>query len=374
VAARGYSLGNAFLLAAIAIPVWYHLKGRPSLPLCCGLASLALGLSFVATFSQVFVDLAAFLALVTWALALDRRPRIFGYCVLPGLLVTLIFCGYPLAHWPKGELFYGAHSLREMWQSLVQVSFYQFYPPFAHFEFYKILNSLRPWLAPALGVFCILQIVATWLDGSWAKDANARWLRTLAISLLSITGLCVLLHWMAYRLDVFPLPMTRTGIFLIPLCTLSAAVIGAGPARFPISRAIRRCITGVFACIACYLLLCLRLTYFQEYRDDADTKEIYAVLAKINHAYGVTDTAMDGLYVAPLNFYRVMSKKETFPEFQYVSLDDFPKGKSIYILHGGYFREFIKNERLAIVYRGKLSEVVVAVKPDGAIPPAMIEP
>ena len=83
---------------------------------------------------------------------------------------------------------------------------------------------------------------------------------------------------------------------------------------------------------------------------------------------------MDGLYVAPLNFYRVMSKKETFPEFQYVSLDDFPKGKSIYILHGGYFREFIKNERLAIVYRGKLSEVVVAVKPDGAIPPAMIEP
>ena len=375
VAARGYSLASAFLMTAIAVPVWH--RGRTSLGLSCAITSLALGLSFAANFSFVFADLGAFLALVAWAVSQRQTESIAGiagFCVLPGLLAALVLCGYPLAHWPKGELFYGAHSLREMWQSLVQVSFYQFYPPFAHFEFYKILNSLRPWLAPALGVFCILQIVATWLDGSWAKDANARWLRTLAISLLSITGLCVLLHWMAYRLDVFPLPMTRTGIFLIPLCTLSAAVIGAGPARFPISRAIRRCITGVFACIACYLLLCLRLTYFQEYRDDADTKEIYAVLAKINHAYGVTDTAMDGLYVAPLNFYRVMSKKETFPEFQYVSLDDFPKGKSIYILHGGYFREFIKNERLAIVYRGKLSEVVVAVKPDGAIPPAMIEP
>jgi hypothetical protein len=44
VAARGYGLADAFLLAAIAIPVWHRVKGRPTLATSCALASLALGL------------------------------------------------------------------------------------------------------------------------------------------------------------------------------------------------------------------------------------------------------------------------------------------------------------------------------------------
>ena len=374
-AARGYSLANAFLLAAIAVPVCR--RGKASLRVSCALASLALGLSFTANFSFAFVDFAAFLAILAWAL-LERKTETIadtaGFLVLPGLFVALLLCGYPLSHWPKGEFFYTAHSLREMAESMVQVSFYQLYPPFTHFKAFKVLNRLRPLLLPVLGILCALQLVVTGLDGSWVKDLRARWLGRFAAALAGITGLCVLLHWVAYRMDIFPLPMTRTGIFLIPLCTLAAAVVGAGPAGSMASQAIRRGITGMFICVACYFLLCLRLTYFQEYKDDADTKEVYSVLSRINHAYGVTDTAMDGLYVAPLNFYRVLSKKETFPEFLYVSLEDFPKGKSIYVIHSAYLREFIKKEKLAIVYRGKLSEVVVAVKPDGPIPPTTIDP
>jgi hypothetical protein len=38
------------------------------------------------------------------------------------------------------------------------------------------------------------------------------------------------------------------------------------------------------------------------------------------------------------------------------------------------WREFIDREKLAIVYRGKFSGVVVAVESAGPIPPAMIEP
>jgi hypothetical protein len=371
VAARGYSLANAFLLAAIAVPVWH--RGRTSLRTSCALASLALGLSFAANFSFVFADAAVFLAIFVWAVRrreMESFASIAACLIVPGLAVALGLCGYPLMHWPKGELFYGAHSLREMTESLVQVSFYQLYPGFAHFKLYKVLSEVRPVLLPMLGMLCVLQVVVTGLDGSWVRDVNARFAATLA----GIIGLCVLLHWIAFRLDMFPLPMTRTGIFLIPLCTLVVAVIAAGPAGSIVSDALRRSITALFLGVACYFLLCLRLTYFQEYRDDADTKEVYSVLARINHAYGVTDTAMDGLYVAPLNFYRVLSKKESFPEFPYMSLENFPTGKSIYVLHAGYFREFIKKERLAIVYRGRISEVVVAVRPDGPIPTTAIEP
>jgi hypothetical protein len=130
----------------------------------------------------------------------------------------------------------------------------------------------------------------------------------------------------------------------------------------------------VFLCLACYFLLCIRLNYFREYQDGADAKDVYAVLARLNHAYGVTDTAINGLYVAPLNFYRVLSKRETFPEFVYISSPEFPTGKSIYVIPEGYYREFIQKQQLAIVYRGKLSDVVVAVKPDGPIPPVAVQP
>src|SRR5580698_2195854 len=63
VAARGYGLANAFLLVAIAIPVWDRLELRTA----CVWASLALGLSLASNFSFAFVDLAAFLVLLAWA-------------------------------------------------------------------------------------------------------------------------------------------------------------------------------------------------------------------------------------------------------------------------------------------------------------------
>jgi hypothetical protein len=354
VAARGYGLANAFLMAAIAVVVWNR---------SYALASLALGLSFASTFSFAFVDLAAFFALLTWAIRrreTESVVRIVGSCVLPGLLVALLLCGYPLTHWPKGELYDSAHSLREMIGSLVDASLYQLNPRFLEIELYTLMDFLKPLLLPVLGALCVCQLVLT--------------RERFAAALSGIVAFCVLLHWVAFRFDVFPLPMTRTAIFLIPLCTLAAGVIAASTARSRVSEWLGRGITGVFICLACYFLLCLRLTYFKDYKDDADTKDVYAVLARLNHAYGVTDTAMDGLYVAPLNFYRVLSKKETFPEFSYVWSQDFPTGKSIYVLHSGYYREFIEKERLSVVYRGKSTEAVVAVKPDGAIPAVMVEP
>ena len=376
VAARGYGLADAFLLAAIAVPVWHREKGRPTLATSCALTSLALGLSFTANFSFAFVDLAAFLAIITWAIR--RREgesvvRVLEFCVLPGLFVALLLCGYPLAHWPKGAFWQSAHSLREMRQSLMQSSLYQLNPRFLDVELYTVMDYLRPRLPPLLVILCFCQLVATRLDGSWLRDERARWLGRFGTALATITALSVLMHWLAFRFDNVPLPLGRTGIFLIPLCTLVAGVVAAAPVRSVASQWLGRGITGVFICLACYFLLCLRLTYFKEYQWDADVKDVYSVLARLNHTYGVTDVAANGFYAGPLNFYRVLSKKETFPEFTAFSGDP-AAGKSIYVLEASYYGPFIEKANLVVVYRGKSTDVVVAVKPDGMIPGRVVEP
>jgi hypothetical protein len=377
VVARGYGLANAFLLAAIAIPLWHGGKGGPSLRMACALASVALGLSFAASFSFAFVDLAAFIAIVTWAVrrrGAEPTIRIIEFCVLPGLFVALVLGGYPLAYWPKGELWYGAQSLGEMTQSMTDASLYQLNPKYLAVELFDVLNFLKPLLLPLLAILCAGQLVATRLDGSWLQDARARSLGRFAAAIAGILTLSILMSWLAFRFYKLPLPMTRTGVFLIPLCTLLAGVIAAAPTRSLVSRWLRHGIAAVFICLAGYYLFCLRMTYFKEYEYDADVKGVYSVLAKLNHRYGVSDVVAHGLYLSPLNFYRILSKRETFPEFIYPRADSLPTGKSIYVLHGPFYRPFIEKEHLVVIYQGPTTDVVVAVRSDGPIPLVKIDP
>lgn len=376
VAARGYGLADAFLLAAIAIPVWHQVNRSPSLRRCCVLASVGLGLSFTANFSFAFVDLAAFIAIVTWAIRCrehESAARVAGLCAVPGLFVALLICGYPLAHWKREELWWGAHSLSEMMQSLEQSSLYQLEPRFRGSILYSLMNSTGPWLPPLLVALCFFQWVSTRFDGSWHRGTRARWMASFAAALISITALSLLMSWLAFRFVNLPLPVGRTGIYLVPLCTLFSGVVAAAPARSLTSQWLRRGITSVLICLGCYFLLCLRLDYFREYEWDADLKDVYSVLARLNHSYGVGDVAMNGLYLSSLNYYRGLSNGETFADFTLV-VPAAPAGKSIYVLHGVNEREFIDKEKLEVIYRGKRTDALVAVRPNGAIPPTMISP
>jgi len=356
--------------------VWHTVNQRVSLGQSCTLASLALGLSFTANFSFAFVDLAAFLAIATWA-AMQRRQesiaRVVTFCALPGLFVALLVCGYPLAHWRRDDLTWGAHSLREMRRSLLDASLYQVDPRFHGTGWYKAVDLLRPWLPLLLLVLCFCQLVFTTVDGSWRQDVHARRLRRYTAALGGIVTLGVLMHWLAFRIEKLPLPVGRTGIFLVPLTTLLAGTIAAAPACSLASRWIRRGMISVFFCLACYFLLCLRLSYFREYQWDADAKDVYAVLSRYNHTYGVKDVGMTGLFFPALNYYRVLSRRETFPEFK----PDIPNpvaGKSIYVMSGPTERSFIDPENLVVVYRGNFSDLVIAIAPDELIPPAVVHP
>src|ERR1700694_4111660 len=172
-----------------------------------------------------------------------------------------------------------------------------------------------------------------------------------------------------------PLPMSRTGIFFLPLCTILVALIAASPTKSALSRVLSHGITVVFLCFSAHCLLCLRYTYFKEYEWDADVSEVYRVIEQLNHTYGVRDFTCNGYYRSPLNFYRAFSGTQSFPPLpSYPDDRNLPAGKPVYVLHESYYREFIDKRRLAIVYRGRMTEVVIAVPPNGPIPPVPVAP
>jgi len=375
VAARGYGLADAFLFTAIAVPVWHLAKNRSSLCQSCALASLALGLSFAANFTFFFVDLWAFLALAIWAIGrrdTQSAPRILAYCILPGLGLVLLLCGYTLVHWKRDDLIWGATSLRDMTQSLLDSSLYRLNPQFQETVWYQPVNSLAPWLIPLLSLLCVFHVVATKLDGSWSANNQTRWLGKWASAIGCILTLSIFTHWLAFRVDHLLLPVGRTGLFLIPLTTLLAGAIAAVPTRSLVSLWLRRSITAVFFCLAGYFLLCLRISYFREYQWDADAKNVYSVLARFNHTYGVKEVGMTGLFCPALNYYRMLSKGETLSEFRLESPNP-PPGKSIYVMSESVEQNFISKEKLVIVYRGNFTDVIVAVRPGTTFIPALLD-
>jgi hypothetical protein len=324
VAARGYSLATAFLMLAVAL-----LLSEPS-PSRCMLASAALGLSFSANYSFAIIDGVAFLALV-------RRGTKFAYCTLPGFFTVLLICGYPLAHWKsdkwRDDLWWGAHSLREMSSSLIDSSLFQ---P-VHFAEYG------PGLLAALAILCLILVVVT---------------RPPIGLLAGMTAWAAALSWLAFHFFGLPLPMGRTAIYFVPLLTLLAGTIAAAP-TYGVTLAVwlRRGITLMLICVACYFLLCLRLSYFREYIWNAETEEVHAVLSRLH----TKDVQCAGIYQTALNYYREVYGPDTLQEFHIVTPEITP-GSEVYVLDASYWADFIAKEHLTVIYRGQISNVSIATR------------
>ena len=333
VAARGYGLATAFLMLAIAVlltdPEWMSFRAK------CILASVALGLSFAANYSFALVD-----GVVLVALLASARGRAFVACVLPGLVVTLLICGYPLAHWKtaqwKNDLWWGAHSLLEMSQSLIDSSLYQ--PRFSPW-----VSPLGPWLLGALGILCAAHVAVV---------------RPRIALLAGVTASAAGFSWLAFLILGLPLPLGRTGLYFVPLITLMAGSIAAAPTYgVSFANALRRCITLGFVCLAAYFLLCLRVSYFREYIWNADIEEIHRVLASLHER----DIQPAGIYQTALNYYREVYGPERLPEFHIV-IPEITPGHAVYVLDATYWQDFIAQEHLVVIYKGPHSNAVIARK------------
>jgi len=349
VAARGYALALGFLMAALAIAAYSHARAWP-LWQACAACSVCLALSFAANFSFAIVDAFTLAAIAIWACArtqaLQTRARIAGACILPGLLATLFVSAPVVLNWPKGQLIYGSHSLREWFGEVVRDSLYELNPQIVNPMLMQALDHVKGWLIP------ILLALAAWQWGSILRRKTAQHLPDFCYLVLAVSTASIVTHWTMFKLFHVLMPKERTAIWIVPLAMLAIGAVATG----------RRALTISLYTLSFYFLLCLRLNYFREWYWDADVNKVYAVLAQYNHSSGVKEVASNWMYSSALNYYRLASGRETLDEIP--GFIEMPPGRSIYVLNYVHDEAFLKQQKLRVVYHGPASEVVVAVRTD----------
>jgi hypothetical protein len=372
VAARGYGLAAGFLLWAIAIPASYQFRiesGRTvSLCKACLFSSVAIGFSFASNFSFGFVDASALTVVFLWCCAKTHGQRyrewamLAAACILPFLFISLFLSASVLFQFPKSELYFGANSFRQMFRSILDHSFFEPNPEIVNPLLLPVVRNSEKFLLRLIALFGIARLISTALP----KGRRGRWCLGIGASFAGATSLALLLHWTAFRWFQLPLPRDRTALFFAPLAVLLLGAIAAMPARRRLyARLVRGGFTTALLLLSFYFITCLRLTYFKDWYWDRDVEAAYSVLAYYNHKFGVRDIAASWHYASSLNFYRVVSGHETINEFANLPPEpDYPTDREVYVLFYPFGEKFIDREKLKIVFRGRNSELTIAIRPE----------
>jgi hypothetical protein len=365
--ARGYGMGAAFLVCAIAAIASIPLRETPPVK---GLAasSVFAALSFCANFSFAFANLAVLATGFWWISRSIPGSRGFKWrwlaaAALPGALVTALISLPTIFQWPSGQLYDFAMSLRQWFGSVIHWSLVEVNPEVANPLVSWILHHIEHRLFPALGLAVAWRLAVLFLN---RRSIGESPITGLAAMLGSALALAVLTHWIVFHAFGLLLPYNRTALFCVPLGTLFVGALAAAPmnSRAPTvsARASAIACVTVLCAFAVYFLFCMRLTWTGEMRADADVRSAYSALAPYNHTYCVDTVGASWLYSSVLDFYRVLSGRESFTEFQ-PGLP-LPKDLSVYVVNAKGDREFIDDQHLSVVYRGVLTDLVIAVRPD----------
>ncbi len=378
VAARGYGLAAAFLLVAVTTPCLYELyptvRARISLAAVCCVCSIALALSFAGNFSFAVVDALTLAGVCLWANAAAARHqkvktsvriRFLAATLLPGLLVTLFLCGSVLNDWRHVELIYGARSFREMWKSLGSATLYELNTDIVNPLLLPFLYRLHLLLIPrGLGIAVGVSLLVMVAQRRLLPKEEYVYLMQLGLSLAAITTLTVFIHWMAFRILHVLMPLERTALYLAPLTALIVGCVAAMPLRTRAGQACRGVLQAVVFGVAVLFLLCMRLNYFKEWKFDADVKGVHDVLVRYSQEYGIEGVPVNWRYLSSFKFYDRMANTS-------ISADDdtrksCPPGKLAYVLYYPDEERFIQAQHLKVIYRGKFSDIVIAV--DASVP------
>ena len=298
VAARGYGLATAFLLAAIVTAAGSLRTAPPRrVILACAAASSMIGLSFTANFAFAFADAAVMLTIAAWAIfsAPGLWRKIAVASAGPALAVIVMLPSYTLLHWPRGQLYEGGTSIGEMLGTAAQASLYQLNSMIVNPLWMAVFNRIGPFLIPlALGLAAAHLALAV-------RDGKA-WQSRLAGAAAGAIALTIGAHSIAFHWAGLLMPRHRTALFVVPLFTVFAGAAAAIPDRSRVAQLTRRGLIAMLAVLAGYFVLCLRLTYFKEWNYIAEAKQAYAVAAYYNHTRCVQNVSAGWYYDSALDF------------------------------------------------------------------------
>ena len=278
---------------------------------------------------------------------------------MPAGLVVLVLTGPVLARFPRSELYWGAHSLEQMWQCIYRTSFApneHWVPPMLA----GFLHAVQPQLVEA--VFCLPTVYLALLFLNPKLRGSQAWSRLrIAGSVTTVLGL-TLSHWLQFRFLQIPLPLDRTSLFIIPLVVLIVgAVLSVTPAT-----SFERAVRGLGILVAASFIGSLRDSYFQEWKGyGADVRAAFPAIVDLSRRAAVREITADWKYAPSLNFYRILYAANGLDQFR--NFEKIPPGQFIYVLPSAEYKELIRTEGLQVVYRGAISDLVIAIK-SGPVP------
>ena len=372
VAARGYGLALGFFTLAIYIVaqtlVQAEKPGERETLSHVRAVSICAAVSFCANFAFAYANVVLLLVFVAWAYLEQRNHNWISYarltfvCAFPALLIVFLVAGSVLVSFPRDQLIWGAHSLRQTWHDIRAASFCQLNSYLVNPLLARFLQALRPTIVgTTLTVVILYGIMVLWVRRFRYRNAESR-LR-LAGLLGAVFVLTILAHWLQFKFLKIPLPFERTSLFFVPLAT---AIVGAVLSIAP-SGLLQRVVHGVGVLALCisgfYFMGALRDSYFQEWRICADLKDAFPVIHDQCRRAHVHEVICDLNYTSTLDFYKALNKVD---DIEFPDAEKIPSGKPIYVLPEGQFRDFIRKEGLQTAYHGQISDLVVVVRPDAS--------
>jgi hypothetical protein len=389
VAARGYGLALGFLTTAIVI-MCEGLAERPAsrrqLLMRMAVISACLALSFVANFSFAFVISASyclflgFWAASQWPYVRDTPTGAaaplylqMGAALLPGASIVAALGGWTLLHWPKGQLVVGSSSFAELWNTFLAFTFPELngriLPP-------SLINKVMPWgpvLPWALITICVLQIIYLVIRRKqWRNRPSANRAARAGVYLGAVIIITLFMHWLAFRFAGLLMPKGRTSVFLLPLCLMVVGIVANLPHVDTLGRTLQWATVAILFVGSAYFFGCLRVHFFLEWRFNADVEETYRKLVQITGAGRRVDIPSEFEYTSALNYYREYFHDDSFGPFWLYDnprsapnthYKPYPLDQPVYVLAFPQDGEFAAEQHLKVVYRGSVSDVVIAMKP-----------
>lgn len=381
VAARGYGLATGFLITAVVILCTLLANEQPyqqGTSKLLAIASLCMGCSFAANFSFAFViAVSTVLFLTAWFVASPRasRPAFYQAAILtiaPGAVLAAALCGWTLIHWPKGQLVAGATSIQEMWTTFLTLVFSDLSPRFVgHYVARRLRHWQRalPWVL--IGV-CGAQILTVLMERRrWRESVSASRAALVGLFVGAVVLVTLLVHWAAFCWAGLLLPKDRTSLFFLPLCLMVVGIAANFPFTTIFGKSMRYATMAVLTIGSIFFVGCLRFDYFLLWRFDADMQQTYEHLVELVGRGHSVEVPSHYPFTSSLNFYRYYFHDGSFgPFWLYDNPQDalathfkpYPLDQPVYVLELPYDSGFIAKQHLKIVYRGPVSNVVIAVR------------
>jgi uncharacterized membrane protein len=327
-AARGYSLGMAFLAAAMYYMARIADRGTfnpedPEGRWECAVASVFLALSVAASLTNL-VPAASF-AVSLPAIAIggtlnlrqlgERTLRIFArYFIVPGVAVGLFILWPFLIQARPAQFNMGLHqasdALRDLfnssflykWTGDVYASSLGAVPPTPG-SWQQRLSDLGVYVIfPLLFLFVFLGLILVFRPPTESRRSQTAHCRLFGVAAIACVVLTVLLHVLA-RVSY---PVSRTCLYFVPLFTISGLLIAREFSfRFPHYRL--KLIGLVFAAALIFdYAASLNTEYFRYNAYDAISRQLFLTISNDARSRGLTKVRVGGTwwYEPEINFYR----------------------------------------------------------------------